>query len=257
MKNIYKILVFSFVLAMPLVMSVEIKAQSKAQVENVSFFVEGENLVITYDIVKASSGETFEVSVNIVTTSGKKISAFSLQGDVGAGIIGGKYKRITWDLKKDNVFLDDEIEVEVTALSMAVSRGVNIGGALLRSAVFPGWGNSYVKGGGPYWLIGVVAYGTLGGSIYFNNQAYNAFEDYKNATTTSDRDQFFSDAESHKSMQNTLAITAGAIWAIDLIWTAMQANNENKKGIQDKVSVGYYYDPMAQQPLFKITYNLN
>ncbi|MBE0637829.1 MAG: hypothetical protein IH598_04865 [Bacteroidales bacterium] len=257
MKNIYKILVFSFVLAMPLVMSVEIKAQSKAQVENVNFFVEGENLVITYDIVKASSGETFEVSVNIATTSGKKISAFSLQGDVGPGVIGGKYKRITWDLKKDNVYLDDEIEVEVIALSMAVNSGVNIGGALLRSAIFPGWGNSYVKGGGPYWLIGVVAYGTLGGSIYFNNQAYNAYEDYKNATTANDRDQFYNDAESHKNMQNTLAITTGAIWAIDLIWTAVQAGNARKQAAQNKVSLDYYYDPMAQQPLFRITYNLN
>lgn len=257
MKNLYKILVFSFVIAIPLFLNVEVKAQSKAQVENVNFFIEGENLVITYDLVKASASETFEVKVNITTTSGKKISAFSLEGDIGQGVVGGKYKRITWDLKKDNVYLDDEIQVEVTALAMAVNSGVNIGGALLRSAIFPGWGNSYVKGGGQYWLIGVVAYGTVGGSVYFNNQAYNAYEDYKNATSTAERDQFFDDAESNKNMQTTLAVTAGAIWAIDLIWTAIQAKNQSKNSIQNKVSLGTYYDPMAQQPLFRITYKLN
>jgi hypothetical protein len=257
MKNIYKILVYTFVMAMPLFMTCELTAQTKAKVENVNFFVEGESLIITYDIVKASGNEAFDVSINITTTSGKKISAYALTGDIGAGVYAGKYKRITWDLKKDNVYIDDEILVEVIAMSAQAATGASVGGALLRSAVWPGWGNSYAKDGGAYWLMGFVAWGAAGGAFYYNNQAYNAYEDYKGATTSGERDQFFQDAEDHKAMQTNLMIAAGAIWAIDLIWTGIQANNANRNIPKNKVSLGYYYDPMAQQPMFRIAYNLN
>lgn len=257
MKHIYKIMVFSFVLAMAFFTIPDAVAQSKAKVENVTFFIENESLIITYDIVKAATGELFDVNVNIATTSGKKISAYSLQGDIGPGVYAGKYKRITWDLKKDNVYLDDEIVVEVNAVPMSQTKNISVGGALLRSAIFPGWGNRYAKGGGAYWIMGIMAYGAAGGAFYFNNEAYNALEDYKKATTAGDRDRLFTDAEDQKSMQNNLMIAAGAVWAIDLIWTGIQAGSAKKNADASKVTAGCYFDPVAGQPMFRIAYHLN
>ena len=240
-------------------------AQSKAKVENVDFFLEGDNLIITYDIEKAKTGETFNVGVNISTAKGTKINAFALTGDVGPGVYGGKFKRITWNLEEDNVYIDDEIFVEVTAESESYARPggktrtgkVSVGGAMLRSLVFPGWGNSYAKGGGAYWLMGVAAYGALGTSLYFNNQAYDQYEDYQNTLDGDERDQLYQDASDSYNMQQNLMYAAGAIWVIDLIWTGIQAGNVNRKARESKLSMGYYYDPVVRTPMFSLKLKLN
>ncbi len=243
-------------------------AQKNGQVENVDFFLEGDNLIITYDIEKAKTGETFNVSINVSTVKGTKINAFTLNGDVGPGVYGGKYKRITWDLAEDNVFIDDEIFVEVIAeaenygksamqTGQKTGKQVSVGGAMLRSLVFPGWGNSYAKGGGAYWLIGVAAYGAAGAAVYFNNEAYNQYEDYKNTLDKEKRDQLYQDANDSYDMQQNLMYAAGAIWVIDLIWTGIQAGNVNKKARQSKVSMGYYYDPVVRTPMFSVSLKLD
>jgi hypothetical protein len=241
----------------------EAYAQGKATVENVDFFVDGENLIITYDITKARTGATFDVSVEISTVKGQKLRAYSLSGDVGQGVYGGRFKRIVWDLAKDNVFIDDEIFVEVEAKASRFSNsdkstaGISVGGAMLRSAVFPGWGNSYAKGGGPYWLIGIAAYGSLGGAIYFNNQAYNQYEDYQQSTDSGERDQYYQDATDSHNMQKTLLIAAGAIWLADIVWTGLQASKVNKQARQNKVSLGYYYDPQFRAQTFSVSLKIN
>jgi hypothetical protein len=257
MKTFYKILVISFLIVSPLVITPVIYGQSKARVENVNFFLEDEAIIITYDITKAKMSEVFTVSVNISTSNGKQINAYALSGDIGDGIYPGKGKRIKWDIMQDNVYLDDEIVVEVFARSPLEARPVSVGGALARSLIFPGWGNRYAKGGGAYWLMGVMAYGAAGGALYFNNEAYNTYEDYKIATNPDDRNQLFEDAENHEGMQNNLIIAAAAIWAIDLVWTGIQAGNVNRKAARSKLSAGAWYDPYARQPMFKIAYNLN
>lgn len=245
-----------------------VKAQNKGRVSNVDFFLEGENLIITYDIEKAKTGETFTVSVNISTVKGTKINAFTLNGDVGPGIYGGKYKRIIWDLAKDNVFLDDEIFVEVIAESENYSgagtnigkneyKQVSVGGAMLRSLVFPGWGNSYAKGGGAYWLMGVAAYGAAGAAVYFNDRAYNQYEDYKLEIDPDERNQLYQDASDNYNMQKTLMYAAGAIWVADIIWAGIQAGKVNKEARQSKVSMGYYYDPVVRTPMFSVSLKLD
>ncbi len=230
-------------------------AQSNAKVENVDFSVQGETLVINYDLNKGKLGEMFSVSVNIMTKAGKKISAFSFTGDIGKGVYGGKGKKIVWDISKDNVYLDDEITVEVLALSEMQSKQISMGGALLRSLVLPGWGNTYVKGDGAYWLIGVAGYGAVAAAAMFNNKAYTSFEDYNDEKEDAvKRDQFYTDAEDYQQKQKMMMYGAVAIWIGDLIWTGIQAGSANAKARNPKVSMGYFYNPVARQPMFSVSY---
>ncbi len=264
MKKTTKTVLFATILAFVYFYSVDVRAQSKARVENVDFFLEGENLIITYDIVKAKSEETFDVSVDISTDKGTTLKAYTITGDVGAGVNGGNLKRISWDMKSDNIYIDDEIFVEVFAepiyqeIAKKTSGEVSVGGAMLRSLVFPGWGNRYAKGGGAYWLIGIAAYGAAGSAVYFNYEANNRYEDYKNSTDLdqTERDKLYQDANDYYDMRNSLMIAAGAIWVADIIWAGMQARNMNKRARQSNVSVGYYYDPVARTPMFSVSLNL-
>jgi hypothetical protein len=90
-------------------------SQSGAKVENINFYPEGSMLVVTYDIVKAKPGETFDVWIKIVTSSGKEISPNALTGNIESGNTGGTGKKITWDVEADRATLDEEFSVEVFA----------------------------------------------------------------------------------------------------------------------------------------------
>lgn len=246
----------------------QVTAQNKGKVENVDFFLEGDNLIITYDLEKAKTGDVFDVSVNISTVKGTKIKAFAMSGDVGSGVTGGKFKRIVWNLAQDNVFIDDEIVVEVFAKAAVGNANtstdksaksythVSVGGAMVRSLIFPGWGNRYAKGGGAYWLMGLAAYGSAGAAFYFNNEAYNSYEKYQQAYDPAERDKLYQDANDQYDMQKNLMYAAGAIWLVDIIWTGLQAANVNKKARLSNVSMGYYYDPMVRTPMFSVSIKL-
>jgi hypothetical protein len=94
---------------------INVQSQSGARVENINFYAEGSKLIITYDIVKAKTGETFDVWIKIVTASGKEINPMALSGNIGSGNPGGTGKKISWNVEADYVVLDEEFSVEVFA----------------------------------------------------------------------------------------------------------------------------------------------
>lgn len=100
-----------------LLITAQSNAQSIAQIENIDFYPEDTKLVITYDLIKAGTGEKFNVWVKIKTESGYEIKPVSIYGDVGKWVTGGTNKKIHWDLESDGVTLDEEISVEVFAQS--------------------------------------------------------------------------------------------------------------------------------------------
>ena len=88
------ILVVSLVVLMIGGFPFSVMSQSAAKVENINFYAEGTNLIVTYDIVKAKPGETFNVWIKIVTASGKEITPGTLIGNFGSGNSGGTGKKI-------------------------------------------------------------------------------------------------------------------------------------------------------------------
>jgi len=271
MKKIFNINKQIFGLCLLMLIALNSIGQTQARVENVVFFIDGNNMIITYDINNSKVGETFDVSVNILIPNGKNLIASSFTGDVGPGIYGGQGKKIVWNAKKDKVTITDQISVDVSIRPEVVTtyaqpaysspesnsrERISVGNALLQSLIFPGWGNKSVKGSGAYWVMGIAGYASIGGAIYFNNKADKTYQDYRYSTTASERDQLFSDAESYKQTQNALMYTAAGIWIIDLIWTGIQANNAKNRGMLSKVDVGYYYNPEAKKPMVMFTYRL-
>ena len=238
--------------------------QTEARIINIDFNLVGEDIVITYDIVNYTPGEKFDISIEIITESGKKLNARSLTGDVGSNIIGGSKKQVTWDFKKDNITLTEGIYVEVIAKSLLViekpepPKRKSLGGAFVKSLFFPGWGNTSISGG-PYWLFGFAGYGCVAGSVLMNKQGYQSLEDYKVSLDVNERDQLFSDAESKNQLSSILMIGAGAIWVTDITILLIKGNktqNFSYKQNETGPKLGYTIDPISKSPLMtlKITF---
>jgi hypothetical protein len=87
-----------------------------------------------------------------------------------------------------------------------------------------------------------------------NNQADQAYNDYKESGDVAEREQLFKDAGEYQQNQEYLMYAAAGIWVIDLIWTGIQAGNANKKAKKAKVDMGYYYNPVVRGPMLTVTY---
>lgn len=74
-----------------------------------------DRLIIKYDIVGSRPEDRFRVWVEITDSTGAKIAARYLYGDIGNEIAGGLQKQIIWDLAADSLYLNTDINVEIFA----------------------------------------------------------------------------------------------------------------------------------------------
>lgn len=84
------------------------------RIENTRLELQGDLLLITYDIVGTTALE--EVWIEVTTENDLLIEARSLSGDIGNNIQPGNNKRIIWDMAADGVDLEGkEVSVRVIA----------------------------------------------------------------------------------------------------------------------------------------------
>ena len=90
-------------------------------------------------------------------------------------------------------------------------------GAMLRSAVLPGWGQLYNES---YWKIPVV-WGFIGyyiyGAIYYNNR-YNEYEDMSNTTeSTSLQTRYKSLSKSYRDLRDSFFVYLGITYLVNIV----------------------------------------
>ncbi|MBI5218282.1 MAG: hypothetical protein HY958_05060 [Bacteroidia bacterium] len=235
-------------------------SQTKAEIKNVDFTISGDSMIITYDIGKIRDNERFNVSINIKTVSGKTIVPKNLIGEVGENIRGGSKKKVIWNIKNDPQLPDEDIYVEITAKSrLDLEFYKNAAGrrnALWHSAVFPGWGNVQIKGNDKYMFIGIAGYTCLAGGAGCILYGFNTYNKYKSLDDEVQRDKLYSNANLFRKTGVTLLIAAGAIWAGDILLTAMQAKKAgNATALNKKITLGYTYDTAMKRPVMMLRYN--
>ena len=234
----------------------ELQAQS-VKVETSNLEIVNNKLIIDYNFIKSKSTQRFNVWVEITKSTGEKINAQSFSGDIGDDLKGGENKQIIWDYNKDGIILNDDINVEVFANITVLGPGM--GKALLLSTIFPGLGLSKIDPGKPYWLMGVVGYGLLGGSLLMNKTAVQNYEDYLNTEDPIDSEDLFSRSEENSKLSKTFAYSAIGIWAVNLIWTAVKAKNSQSAitgSLNSKQKVFLYggLDPKTKSAGFTLKY---
>jgi hypothetical protein len=181
---------------------------------------------------------------------------------VGNNVVGGKGKKIYWNMVKDKAVIEDEIYVQVlaTALpdataapgqepaaqqqSVKQEKVFSKGGAIALSAIVPGLGISKLRDGGAYWLICLPVYGLAAGGIVLNVMSNSTYDKYKNSTDGSERSSLYDKAVSQNKTGNTLLWVAGGLWLADLIITAV-VPAKPKFGY----SLGPGWDPNINQPM--------
>jgi len=229
------------------------KAQSYAVIRNVDFTVRNDSLVVTYELNKAKNQERFNVSLKLSTASGKTITPYTLTGDVGGNISGGKTKQIIWDINKDNLFINEKISVEVIAeIDPVNTTPYPRGTAVVLSAIVPGLGISKMNNGGPYWVMAIAVYGCAAGSYLYYQSAESNYDKYLAMMDESQRNSLYSKVQTQNNISDVLMYSAGAIWLGNMIWTIACPNKTkpNAKGVSLRGS----YNPELNVPMVGLTY---
>jgi hypothetical protein len=237
-------LVFSFISG---------RSQSGAVIDNVDFNQKSDSLFVTYDLLKAKRNERFTVFLKIIPKSGREIKPVSVSGDIGNDIQGGKGKLMIWNIRKDNIEINEEIAVEVTAISqMADIKQFSRGKALLLSAVVPGLGITKLKNGGAWWLMSLGVYGCLAGSWVYHEMAQDNYGKYDQSLITDERNSLYSTANQQHDISVGFLYASGAIWLGNVIWTLAtpKKTGDDLKGL----SVSGGYDPISQTPMVNIKF---
>lgn len=201
----------------------KVNAQN-AKVITTNIEVKDNKLIVDYKFDKSKKNQKFDVWLEVTTIDDRKLEVKTLDGDHGSNINGEGNKQITWDFWNDGIVLNEEVNVEVLANINVIGPGMSK--ALLLSAIVPGLGATKVDGK-PYWLMGVIGYGTLASSILFNQQSISAYNSYLEEPDINASDSFFNDSKQKDLLSKSMAYTATGIWCLSMIITAIKAKKSN------------------------------
>ena len=82
---------------------------SAQEIENINFFLEGKNIVVTYDFVNCTTSDMYDISVVFVEQNQSRVTPISLSGDIKKVICGSK--RIVWNVLNDREELSGKYQV--------------------------------------------------------------------------------------------------------------------------------------------------
>lgn len=238
-----------------LCLNINAQFASEARITNTDFKIEGNKMIITYDIENYSANESFYINAEIFYETGEKIISESFSGDIKGNIKGGRNNTVIWDMSKDIDKLEGTIYVEITAIPEAISgitekgestRSYSIAGTLIPSLVFPGYGNTRIRHK-PYWILGIAGYGSLVTSYMFNKSAASSYDKYK--TERNDevlRYIHYDDAVADRNISLVFGAAAGVIWATDITLLILH-HKKRKEHISSSTvpnsSIKYGYKP--------------
>jgi hypothetical protein len=208
----------------------------------------GNELHITYYILNGSPEEKYIISLDVRDSIGNPIEVRSINGDIGEVQDGGGTKEIVWNLGADNIFINEYIEVRISARvkpladlpveesdkkridedaepfvaaeppSSLKSKSYNRTAIVLQSVALPGLGLSRVTGS-PHWLRGVAGYGCLAGSVILNRLSVKNLENAEGTFEYQVAQDAFDRSVRQDQASEILAYTALGIWITDIIWT--------------------------------------
>jgi hypothetical protein len=109
--RILYICILSFVCFIPSAVS----AQESIKIPQPSLKFLNDRLIIKYEIMGYQPDDRFKVWLEITDSTGNRINARSLYGDIGDEVTGGPLKQIIWDLAADSMYLNADLNLEIFA----------------------------------------------------------------------------------------------------------------------------------------------
>ena len=179
----------------------------------------------------------YNVNFKPFYSSGKSIFVNSFNADL-TNIKRGLHS-IVWDPKNDGIQIDGDVY-----LTMYLNTKINVSVQkhLLKSIVYPGFGDYQLRNKKYYFLYGLAAYGLLGTSIYFNNQASVNYNSYLLSMNFDESQGLYNDYQTNNRMSKIFAFSSAFIWTVDLVSILKRGNK-----VKEDLTVSDYYNKLSKK----------
>ncbi|MCX6334777.1 MAG: hypothetical protein NT092_10835 [Bacteroidia bacterium] len=206
-----------------------LSAQEHFQISKPEVTFANNIITIKYDITGCGINEYINVRLIALNSKGDTLRPVYISGDIGKRVNCGFGKKIEWNIVRDSIKIDDDIEVFIQGKEIVIplstidnftqnhaSRGKVIG----LSAIVPGLGQKVASGKSGYLALSGLVYGAAGASAYYYIKHNNYYNDYLALTGTAADEAYIKSENSFKMSQYFLYGAAGA-WAVNLVWSAV------------------------------------
>ena len=197
---------------------------------------------ITYDL--KSKHPVNNIDLKVKTSSGLIIEPKEVSGDIGKSIDPGDNKKIIWNVAKENRVFDENIDV---IIGLNHFNGVSINKHFWSSAFYPGAGDYKLANKSHYFLYGLVGYGSIGASIYFNFSAANNYNRYLSSYNHIESEKLFQQAKVEQAVSWAFIGAAAAVWVADLTSVLVKSSKIKKAYEQNRLTQQqskFYYNKM-------------
>jgi len=199
----------------------------KSGIENTRLSLSPSNdiLIINYNLT--GNLPAFNVKLAVTDSSGGKIPARSLTGDIGHKIYPGANKIIYWNMKADNLtVVGPQLNVTVYA-NVAVPRKVK------KEIWIP-------------WLY-IAAAASAGTGLYANYKSNTLYANYPGSSTTDDSEMLHNNIKRYDSIRN---IAFGAAGVLGVAGVLVHIRHNQKKN-----RIILSYQPLPDGVTFGLNYN--
>jgi hypothetical protein len=256
-ERFYKLVFILYLILLQLIGNFSSFAQTLARIENTSLQIDNGRLIINYDLINTRADERFNVWVDIRKSSGQEIKAKNISGHIGKNIVGGRGLNIIWNFESDGIDYEGNINVQVLA-ELETVHNLKIERILVKSAVFPGWGLYDIKKVSPYLLIGIAGYGSIAAALIYYNTSNITWDEYDKSVDPNERNSFYNDYKTQYNTARLFAVSAAAIWILDIGWATINYLSETKKinaELNPHFRIGYDFYIYGGTPVLTFKYN--
>jgi hypothetical protein len=85
--------------------------QSKILISKPDVSYSNNILTVKYDITGCGTNQFIDISLKVINSKGDMIRPSYISGDIGSGVNCGMGKTILWNVVKDSIKIDDDVEV--------------------------------------------------------------------------------------------------------------------------------------------------
>ena len=218
---------------------------------------------INYDVENLNKNDS--VGLFVVSKKGGTLIPKSVIGDFGKNIISGKNKLITWDLVKDEIFVEDEFQIKVEIkLSLRevipppppkIILGGGVSNTLL-SVVAPGVGNIFVTENHKIGLRPLITASYIGLLVYgftMKDKENQQYAIYESKLRASEAAPYYDLANYYHHRYYAATRLAGSIWAFDVITTFIKGSKNDR--IRKNLKTSFNLNAVGETPTLGFKYN--
>jgi len=207
---------------------ISVYAQDNIKISTPEVSITNNILTVKYDLTGCGSGDFINIKLVVLSARGDTIRPAYVSGDIGSRVNCGFGKKIEWNVARDKILVDEDIEIQVVGkpvipekpayvqLQPTISRG-NI---LISSALVPGLGQKKASGKGGALVLSGLVYGAGGASLASYLMYKNTYNDYQAASGTR-RDELFEQSEKYFNLSQYMLYGTAGLWGVNMIWSAV------------------------------------